>query len=60
LIVQPNDLDALTEGLISVVNLPFATRKKFGRLARKRIEDNWSMVSIQRQYEELYTEALSL
>lgn len=52
-VVPPRDAGALAAALKKMIELG-EERKKLGMLARKRIEDNYSLEKIVSQYEEIY------
>lgn len=52
-VVPPRDAGALAATLKKMIELG-EERKKLGMLARKRIEDNYSLEKIVSKYEEIY------
>ena len=60
IVVPPNDTDALTKGLLKLIQASSEDRNLLGYIARRRIEDNYSIASFKRQYEELYQKVQSI
>jgi glycosyltransferase involved in cell wall biosynthesis len=54
LIVPSADPEALANAIIKLLDKPKAYRQNLGKLARQRIEKNFSIKSIVREYEQLY------
>jgi len=54
IVVPPNHPEALAHGMLRLLSLPNGERKARGMAARKRIEDNYALESIVKQYEEFY------
>jgi glycosyltransferase involved in cell wall biosynthesis len=59
LMVQPQDIEGLTKGLLTLVQSTSETRAALGNIARKRIQENYSMEAVKQQYEDLYQKVLS-
>jgi glycosyltransferase involved in cell wall biosynthesis len=59
LIVQPQDIEGLTKGLLTLVQSTSETREALGNIARKRIQENYSIEAVKLRYEELYQKVLS-
>ena len=59
LVVPPRDTEALMQGLLKLIQASTEHRAWLGNIARKRVEANYSISSIQHQYEELYQKVLS-
>jgi len=58
-VVPPRDESELTKGLLKLINSSVENRVLLGKAARMRIEERYSMDSIQHQYDELYQRVLS-
>lgn len=56
IVVQPLDSEALARGLTAMLEKPDAARRALGRVARKRVEENYSLMSIVEEYDHLYEE----
>jgi len=54
IVVPPADPEALANAIIELLSKPEIFRKNLGKLARQRIEKNFSITSIDREYEHLY------
>lgn len=54
IVVPPQDAQALADGWLSLLEAGAPARHQLGQAARRRIEANYSLESIVRQYEELY------
>ena len=54
-VVPPRNPHALAEGIIQLLDLPECERKALGVCARSRIEEDFALDKIVRQYETLYT-----
>ena len=54
LVVPTDNPDALANAIIELLIKPEAVRQNLGKLARQRIEKNFSIISIIREYEQLY------
>ena len=59
IVVPPNNVEALVDGIEYMLNLPKTEREKMGMAARKRIIDNFSIDLIVKKYEALYKEIIS-
>ena len=59
LLVPPQDVGALAQGLLTLVQYTPDARELLGTIARKRIIENYSIDSVRRQYEDLYEKVLS-
>jgi len=53
-VVPPRDSDALAAGIKSLLALPQLERQELGEKARQRIEDNFALAAIVKQYSTLY------
>lgn len=56
-VVQPGDPSGLANGIASLVEAGDAGRRSFGSSARARIQDFFSLTSIVRRYEDLYSQS---
>ncbi len=56
-VVPPRDPTALANALRELVDIGAAARRALGKRARQRIVENFSLESVVRQYEDLYTTA---
>ena len=59
LVVSPHDTEALTQSLLTMAQYSSETRTLFGKIARTRIKENYSMCAIKQDYEELYQKVMS-
>ena len=57
-VVPPNDPDALAAGWKRILTMDLPERVSLGRMARKRIEDHYSLDRISERYENLYLELI--
>lgn len=55
-VAPPRNSQALAENILMLLDLPKCERKALGNRARKRIEKNFTLDKIVRQYESLYIE----
>lgn len=53
-VVPPGSVELLAERIVTLAKLPVIERSGLGILARKRVEDNYSLEHIVREYEEIY------
>jgi glycosyltransferase involved in cell wall biosynthesis len=58
IVVPPKDLQAMARAWRELIELTAEQRQQLGRQAHQRIEENYSMVAVARQYEGLYEELL--
>ncbi len=58
IVVKPKDSQALCQAWIELIDLGAEARYKLGVKARQRIEENYSLAAIVRQYEQLYLDAV--
>lgn len=56
--VPPRDSEALANAWLSLLQLPAAQRRTLGQLARRRVEEKFSLRSIVERYEKLYADLL--
>ncbi|OGK08628.1 MAG: hypothetical protein A2W80_03915 [Candidatus Riflebacteria bacterium GWC2_50_8] len=56
IIVPPGDSAALAEGMSRMLRMSLPELAKVGTRARERIEKNFSMATVAKQYEKLYLE----
>jgi len=54
-VVPPCNPQALADGIIQLLDLPKCERQALGNRSRKRIEENFTLDEIVRQYETFYT-----
>lgn len=54
LVVPPGDTPALAAALLGLLQLPAGERMALGRLARQRVEGNFSLPVVVGQYQDLY------
>ena len=54
IVVPPRNPQALADGWARLIEMGAEARYKLGIAARKRIQDNYSLSTISRQYEDLY------
>jgi glycosyltransferase involved in cell wall biosynthesis len=54
LVVPSGNPEALANAIINLLDKPKAYRQNLGKLARQRIEKNFSLISIVHEYEQLY------
>ena len=59
-IVPPKNPDALAEAMLRLMALPVEMRQQMGRLARQRVEQQFSLDSVVTLWENLYRELLQL
>ena len=59
-IVPPQNPDALAEAMLRLMGLPVEMRQQMGRLARQRVEQQFSLDSVVTLWENLYRELLQL
>jgi glycosyltransferase involved in cell wall biosynthesis len=59
LVVSPQDPQGLAQGLLTLIQSSPETRASLGDIARKRIEENYSIEAIKRQYEEMYQKVMN-
>jgi len=57
-IVPPQNPEALAEAMLRLMALPVEMRQQMGRLARQRVEQQFSLESVVTQWENLYHELL--
>jgi len=57
-VVPPADSGALAEAILELVNYSKSERSEIGRQARERVEHNYSLGEIAREYEKLYCDVL--
>ncbi len=58
LVAPPADSDALANAIIDLLDKPKVYRQNLGKLARQRIEKNYSIKSIVHEYEQLYEQLM--
>lgn len=58
-VVPTDDPEALANAIIELLIKPEVVRQNMGKLARQRIEKNFSILSIIREYEQLYLSRLT-
>ncbi len=58
-VVPPRDFVALAEAWRELIDMTAGERQALGRSARRRIEENFSLEAIARQYEALYEQVVS-
>jgi len=54
IVVPPRDPEALAGGIIELLDMPPAERNAMGRRARERVEREFSLDSVVRQYEDIF------
>jgi glycosyltransferase involved in cell wall biosynthesis len=59
LVVPVQDTESLIEGLLTLVKYTAENRARLGKIARNRINENYSIESVKHQYEELYHRVMS-
>ena len=59
LVVPPRDTEALTQGLLNLIQVSSEHRAFLGNIARRRIEENYSIARVARQYEDLYQKVMN-
>ena len=57
-VVPPGDSTALAEAIMELVNHSKSERREIGMRARERVENNYSLGEIAREYEQLYRDVL--
>ncbi len=57
-VVPPEDPEMLADAVLKVLELPETDRIAMGLHGQKRIRENFSLASVSRKYEELYTEII--
>jgi len=55
-VVPPRDSKALANAWLELITMGAERRKQLDEAARKRVMDNFSIMAITRQYEQLYDE----
>ena len=58
IVVQKRDPDALADAWERMLSMGAERRKVLGKLARKRVQENYSLDSVVRQYEKYYRQIL--
>lgn len=53
-VVPPNDMEALAAGCEQILKLPLSERQALGQRARQRIEQNFSIDIVSRQYQGMF------
>jgi glycosyltransferase involved in cell wall biosynthesis len=56
IVIRPQDLKGLTEGLESLIAAGEAERRRLGEAARRRVETNFSLSAVAERYATLYDE----
>jgi glycosyltransferase involved in cell wall biosynthesis len=59
LVVPVGDMTALASGILQILSLSLNQHRQLGRLARERIERNYEIGLVVRQYEEMYQSMLA-
>lgn len=58
IVIRPKDAEALCKAWSELIEIGAEARYKLGVKARQRIEENYSLAAIVRQYEQLYLDAV--